>query len=545
MYNLFMEIDISKVPSSLGVYIWKNKYGKVIYVGKAKDLKYTMNQYLEVNSTPRNKVLLGNIDSFEIFTFENEIDVFAKEKELIEEHDPIFNIKIRPDKIYPYIEVKTGNKLTFTVSKTKKLNKAKYYGPFPDGNIARNIINLWKVIYDINGHEDYKKQKEIISKIDLLYSGNVKEAYTILLAKYKKDKSLEKELDFLRIIDLNTELLYRDGRNVDIINYFVHDDLITITITFIRSGVRGISINITNKLFNPYPATALTSFLTRYYNRNFIPDRILIPEENEWKDEIKIPLVTPEDDIEMKLMEEALVNSEVILMGTAEKFMGRIKEYGHALEFIKTNFDVRANSKLIEMLRITEFDDYNLVTVVQFLEGKPRAKGYRKYVLSKDLSAKQMVEHHINHKRLLHVVESDVLIVEGKEMLDSIKDLFETDYTKSLIAVDTVEGNIIETMINDEGEVMSIEFNSHIYNFVSYIRKELDKFTKGFHRSRNTNIILESKLDKFKYLTDIDKQNLYKAFKSYKRILNTDVSELGRILTITKAYKLSKEKEEV
>lgn len=544
MYNLFMKIDLSKVPSTLGVYVWKNKFNKVIYVGKAKNLKLTMSQYLEGNLTPRNKTLLENIDSFEIFAFDKEIDVLKKEHALIEEFDPIFNIKIRPVKIYPYIEVKTGKKITFTVSKTKKSSRAKYYGPFPDGKIARNIIELWKTIFDIDNNETLKSQKEILNKIDILYGGNLKEAYTKLLTKYKDDHSIEKQLDLLRNIDLNTELLYKDKRNIDVINYFVLDDLLSITIIFVREGVRGININIINKLFNPYPAGALTSFLSRYYNRNIVPDKVIIPTPIEWEDESTIPFSTPSDNVEHKLLQEALIYSESELLESAEKFLERIKYYGQALEFMKKNFDARANSKLIEMLRITEIENHKLITVVQFLNGSPRIKGYRKHVVPKEFTIKEAIEKHFDYKRKNHALASDILIVEGNEMLDNAKEFFTNDFNKSLIAIDSIEGKIIETMINDEGEVFKIEFNSHIYNFVSSIKKELDKFTKGFHKDRNNNIILETKLDKYKYLTDTDKQNLFKTFKSYKKIMSANISELGKVLNRTKASKLAKEKEE-
>lgn len=538
-----MTINLSDVPNKLGVYLWKNKYNKVIYVGKSKNLNYSMNQYMVGNLTSKNEILLKNIHSFEYFLFDSELETLKFEQNLIDEYEPIFNIKVRSKKIYPYIEVKIGTKLKFTVSKTKKFSKAKYFGPFNDGIEARKIINLWINTFDINFNENIDTQNKILKSIENLYSGNFREAYSLLLSKHKKNKNVIEDLTLLRNLDLNTEILYTDKRSIDVINYFVYDDLISICVTCIRKGVKGTTINIINKLFNPYPEDALIAFLSRYYSRNTIPDKVIIPFEIKWNIGLKANILTPSEDLESKLLNETQLNAEIDIMNTVEKFMNKIKAYGKALEFIKKNSNTRGNSRLIEYIKIVDEKEYKFVTFLQYLEGRPRIRGYKKYVINKDETIYDVLTKHHNIKKNNNKIVSDITIVEGEEDLSLAAPFFEKDFSRSLLAVSSKDGNIIDSLLNDEEEIFDIEFNSHIYNFLSTLKRESDKFNKNYHRAKKTGMILETKLDKYKFLTEVDKQNLFKYFKSYKSIMNANWEELGKIITRTKVSRFLKERE--
>lgn len=536
-----MTVDISQVPKTLGVYAWKNKYGKVIYVGKTKDLKTTMNQYLTGNLTPKNKVLLGNIDSFEIFKFKTEDEALEKEQELINMYEPIFNIKIRSTKIYPYIEIRKGEKLAMSVSKTKKATRHKFFGPFPNGKIAREVIELWKAIFDTDNVKGSKEQDKIIEKIDDFYKGELDFAYRILEEGNFENK--EFLLSVLTRIDNNTEVLFDDKRNLDVINYFVYDDLISVTITYVRKGVKGISANIINKMFTPFPEDAMIAFLSRYYSRNPIPDCVLIPFEADWNINIESTIRTPKSDVEHRLINDTLIHAESELMGTPEQFLDRIKEYAHAIEFMRMNFDTKSSTQIIEMIKLTDFSDHKLVTIAQYLDGQPRLKGFKRYFIDKDMNIKDALTIHLKEQRKKYNVEPDVIILENEAELNIVKDMFKDDASKSLITPLT-NGVIINALMNDEGEKIDIEFNSHIYNFLSTIKRELDRFTNAYHHGRTSDVILESKLDKFKFLNEIDKQKLFKTFKSYKRIMAATSEELGKVLSRTKASKLLKERGE-
>ncbi len=540
-----MNIDLSNVPNTLGVYYWKNKLDKVIYIGKSKNLRTTMGKYIEGNLTPRNKVLLSNINSFEFFTFDNEREALLFEQQSIQDYEPIFNIKIRPNKIYPYIEVKTGKEITFTVSKTKKHSKAIYYGPFPDGKVAREIINMWKVMLDITGKENLKEQKEIIESINEQYSGRLRNSYTSLLKKYKEGHDVEKELDILRAIDLNTNRLYDEDINIDVFAYFAHDDLLSIATTYVRKGVKGITSNCINKLFNPLPEEGLMAYISRYYSRNPLPDKVIIPFELNWDLEIKTKFVKPENDKEIKLMNETILQAEFELMSTTQSFLDGVKEYGHALDFMKKNTDIRSNAKIIEVLKITEEEGYKLATFTQFLEGKERLRGYKKYILTNEEDELDAAKKHIANKKKNHLRQLDILIVNGKEALEKIRPLFENDYTRSLISIDSKNGNIIDTLMNDEYEEFEVEFNSHIYNLLTKIKKTSDKLHKGYHRPRSKGYVVESKLDSFKFLNEIEKQKLVKHFKSYKKIMEATSEELGKIISRPKVMRLIKQREEI
>lgn len=536
-----MTVDISSVPETLGVYAWKNKYNKVIYIGKTKNLKAIMNQYLTGNLSPRNKVLLGNIDSFEIYECKTELEALKLEQEMIEQNDPIFNIKIRSTRIYPYIEVKKGKNLKLSVSKTKKVSNSTFFGPFPNGKTARDIIELWRVIFNTDEIVDRERQKETLKKMEVFFSGGNEFAYDLI----NKSDSNNKEylIDLVKSSNDKVEVLFKDKRNFDVFNFFVYDDLISVTITYIRNGIKGISANIINKMFAPLPEDAMIAFLSRYYSRNIVPDYVLIPFQSNWNINVGSPIRIPNNKVEYDLMNETLLSAESELMGTPEQFLNRIKEYAYAIEFMRKNFDTKSSTKIIEMMKITDLVGYKLVTVAQYLDGQPRLKGFKKYIINSESDINEAIDLHLKTIKEKHLIEPDVLILENESEMNKAINVFKSDNSKSLIAIST-NGIIIDSIINDEGDKIDIEFKSHIYNFISTIARELDKFSKGYHKSRTNNIILEAKLDNYKFLNEIDKQRLFKTFKSYKRIMSATSEELGKVLARSKALKLLKEKGE-
>ena len=134
-----------------------------------------------------------------------------------------------------------------------------------------------------------------------------------------------------------------------------------------------------------------------------------------------------------KLLNETILNAEYELMSTTQSFLGGVKEYGHALEFMRKNADVKSNAKIIEILKVTNENGYKLASFTQFIEGKERPKGYKRYILSSnELDA---YNYRLKNKKKNHLRQLDILIVEGNEALEIIKPSFKNDYTRSVVAI--------------------------------------------------------------------------------------------------------------
>ena len=136
--------QIAEVPTLPGVYLWRNAEGEVIYVGKAKQLRARMRQYVNYDDT-RAKIplLVEQIDSFEYIVAENEHEALVLEKNLINRYSPYFNADFKDDKSYPFIAITKGDLFpAIKYTREKHRPDTKYFGPYTDARAARTLIDV-------------------------------------------------------------------------------------------------------------------------------------------------------------------------------------------------------------------------------------------------------------------------------------------------------------------------------------------------------------------------------------------------------------------
>lgn len=143
--------QLASVPPLPGVYLWKDKNGAVIYVGKAKQLRARMRQYVNYQDT-REKIplLVSQIDSFEYIVVENEHESLVLEKNLIQQYSPYFNADFKDDKSYPFIALTTGD-IFPAIKYTRETHKpqTRYFGPYTDSRAARELVDITRRIVPI------------------------------------------------------------------------------------------------------------------------------------------------------------------------------------------------------------------------------------------------------------------------------------------------------------------------------------------------------------------------------------------------------------
>ncbi|MCL2709026.1 MAG: GIY-YIG nuclease family protein, partial [Defluviitaleaceae bacterium] len=175
MRRIGLEFDIKeelkKLPNKPGVYVMKDENGAVIYVGKAVNLHSRVRSYFQTSSVKheRLRVLSGNIDSFEYFVTDSEIEALVLECNLIKRHNPKYNIKLKDDKAYPYIKVTVNERLPrIIIARDRGRDRAKYYGPYMSGERVREIIGLIHDIWPIRKCQrvfprDYDKERPCLN----------------------------------------------------------------------------------------------------------------------------------------------------------------------------------------------------------------------------------------------------------------------------------------------------------------------------------------------------------------------------------------------
>lgn len=137
------EEKLKNLPSLPGVYLMKNKAGKIIYVGKSKCLKNRVSSYFSSysNLTRKTSMLVFNIYDFDIIVTSNEVEALILENKLIKKYNPKYNIKLKDAKTYPYIRINTESDFpTLSIAHTKSNKNSKYFGPYTSSIAAKNII---------------------------------------------------------------------------------------------------------------------------------------------------------------------------------------------------------------------------------------------------------------------------------------------------------------------------------------------------------------------------------------------------------------------
>lgn len=143
--------ELDSVPALPGCYLWKNAEGEVIYVGKAKQLRARMRQYVNFqDDRAKIPLLVDQIHSFEYLVVDNEHESLVLEKNLIKQHEPFFNADFKDDKSYPFIAL-TKSDVFPAIKYTRERHRAgtRYFGPFTDSRAARNLVDIARRIVPI------------------------------------------------------------------------------------------------------------------------------------------------------------------------------------------------------------------------------------------------------------------------------------------------------------------------------------------------------------------------------------------------------------
>jgi excinuclease ABC subunit C len=149
---------LSLLPNKPGCYLMKDKSGIIIYVGKAKNLKNRVSSYFNVKHTGKTEILVSNIVDFEYIITNSDLEALLLEINLIKKYDPKYNILLKDDKSYPYIEITNEKVPRLLIVRPNKKKKGKLFGPYPNVYAARKTIEILNRIYPLRKCSTYNKK---------------------------------------------------------------------------------------------------------------------------------------------------------------------------------------------------------------------------------------------------------------------------------------------------------------------------------------------------------------------------------------------------
>lgn len=416
---------LGNLPSRPGVYLMRDKGGKVIYVGKAKDLRARVRAYFN-NSDERSQVqfLVRRIRDFETLTTANEKEALILENNLIKQYKPRYNIRLKDDKSYLSIKVTTGH-LWPRIFATRKIVKdgSRYFGPFSSAVAARETIDIIEKHFLLRNCTDHnfknrsrpclqyqikrclapcvfpvseEEYRERVFQAILFIEGRQQELIAELKQKMReKSASLEFEAaakirDQIQAVEKTLEkqrMVSHWGSDQDIFGLYREGGFIEVQVLLVRQGkLTGNQSYSLEDLEFP-DQEVMGELLTQFYQGNrFVPDEILLPvalEDGEVRQEYlgerkgkKISILTPQRGDKRQLVEMAIDNARQSFSERHDQEKAREK----MLVELQSQLRLKQYPQRIECFDISTIHGAHAVgSMVTFINGEPDNNRYRHY----------------------------------------------------------------------------------------------------------------------------------------------------------------------
>ncbi len=566
---------LSQIPNLPGSYQMKNKDGIIIYVGKAKNLHKRVNSYFNRTQTGKTAKLVSEICDFSYIVTSSELEAFLLEINLIKEYDPKYNILLKDDKSYPYIEfiekpypkLKVSRYLTI-----KKRDHKKLFGPYPNAYAARRIVNLLNRLYPLKkcdgnpkkvclyyhigeclGYCEKKGSEEDILKMknDILdfLNGNDKilkdkimekmEAYSQAL-NFELAMELKKELDYINIVLDRQKITLQDFTNRDVVGYFFDHGYISVQILFLRNG------KLVGGHTDLFPVVSdlvseMESYLPAFYARHEIPKEIILPNEiltDVLMEYFEQKLFSPQKGQKKHILDMATENAKINLENELE------------LTLRKENLTESANEELKKILgldildRIDLFDNSNLFGdwsvsgMVVFKNGVPAKNEYRKYKISFDKNDDYNMMREVIYRRYQRALVErtelpNLIIVDGGiGQIHACKEILgELNLNIKVCGLKKNDKHRTNDLVDgDTLELVDIPRDSNVFHYLTRMQDEVHRYTITYHRTIRSKGSISSVLDGIPGIGAKRKKELIKKYGSVTNMESASVEELALVV---------------
>ena len=572
-----IEDKLAILPALPGCYLMKNKEGDIIYVGKAKKLKNRVRQYFVGAHDFKTTRLVSNIDDFEYIVCGSEKEALLLEINLIKKHTPPYNIMFMDDKSYPYLKLSKEKAPILRVVRNTKDKKAEYFGPFPDSSAAWETMKLLNQLYPLRKCKRLPKKEclyyhmgqclapcvkdidesvytQMALGIRKFFNGDVKEIVSNLYAEMQKaseemqfEKAKEK-LDLIHSIEHVTakqQIDFKDRKDRDVFGYYVDKGYISIQGFFLRGGKmleRTLSIT---PLYED-AMDAFVSFILQYYEANPLPSEILIPKEYDithLQEILNAKIIQPLRGDKLKLVEMVLVNAK----NAHQQKFELVERKDHRKEEAMKQLSALLKK---EIHRIELFDNshisgaFNVSGMVVFVDGEPSKKDYRTYRLKEYVSDLDSMKE-VVYRRYFRLLKErgrfpDLLIVDGGylqiEAAKEILDALDVDITLCGLVKD--DNHHTANLMDRNGNILPVERESSLFFLLTQMQDEVHRFAISFHRKLRGKAMTKSILDEVEGIGEVRKKEIWKQFKSLKRLKEASVEEIAEVIPLKVAEDL-------
>ena len=585
-----IDIQLQTLPASPGVYQFYNKDGKIIYVGKAINLKKRVSSYFHKNhENGKTRVLVKKIHTIKHIVVSTETDALLLENNLIKKYQPRYNVLLKDDKTYPWICIK--NERFPRVFSTRNLIKdgSEYFGPYTNIRTVRTLLDLIKGLYAIRTcnydlskdkieagkykvcleyhlgnckgpceeHQSLEAYNQQIKEIRELLKGNFKDSLVQFkeqmnkLAqemKFEEAQQIKEKIEVLENYQAKSTIVNPKISNVDVFSIVSDESFGYVNFLQLSYGaiIRAHTIEIKKKLEETDEELlelAVTELRTRF---NSLSNEIYVPFPIKVADKIKVTI--PKLGDKKRILELSERNAKYYRQ---ERFK-QIKIIDPDRHVKRIMGQMKKDLRLSEEPRHIEcFDNSNIqgtnpvAACVVFKDGKPSKKDYRHYNIKTvtgpdDFASMEEVVFR-RYKRLLEEEESlpQLIVIDGgKGQLSSALKSLDALGLRGKIAIIGIAKRLEEIYYPGDSIPMYLDKKSETLKIIQYLRNEAHRFGITFHRNKRSKAAINSELENIEGIGEKTANDLLKKFKSVKRIKEAPLEQITEVVGKSKAQKI-------
>jgi len=581
---------LKQLPTAPGIYLHKNAAGKIIYVGKAKNLRNRVRQYFQSsrNMEPKTRQMVKLIADFEFIVVDNEVEALVLESNLIKKHKPRFNVLLKDDKQYPHLKLTNEPYPKVVITRKIVRDGSHYYGPFLPAALARKTLDLINRAFQLRTCEieidgklprpclEYHLKRclgpcvkglctldeyqEAASDVKILLEGRNKELARELeqrMWRFSDDGKFElaaKYRDLRRTVlalGEQQKMATTAERDIDIFGFYREKQRLALQLFTMREGrIVGRREFFWEDLpeddsFNP--SEFLGEVLSQYYTTDYVPLEIHVPQDFDDRATLeralterrgrRVRIYDPKRGKNRHLVELVETNAKIafeqrfrVLKPDSEKVLGELQELlelGHFPQRIES-FDISNIS-----------GSENVAGIVVFENGKPARAEYRRFIIKSVEGANDFASMHEavfrRYKRALDEqkpIPQVVFIDGGKGQLSAAAAAMQELELTAVTLVGLVKppkrhSEISHLLIHGrEDRPIPFDRNSLAFRLILQIREETHKTAVEFHRKRREKRDFTSELSEIPGIGDKRKMKLLRQFGSIERIAKATVEEL-------------------
>ena len=586
-----LELQIQSLPDSPGVYQYYDKEDKILYVGKAKNLKKRVSSYFnKIHDTAKTNVLVKKIVTIKHIVVPTETDALLLENNLIKKLQPRYNVLLRDDKSYPWLCIK---KEPFPrVFSTRRMVKdgSEYFGPYTNFKTVSTILDLIKELYplrtcnyDLNqnniknhkfkvcleyhignckgpceGYESVENYQTQVEAIREILKGNFKASLKDFKIKmsdraaalhFEEAQKIKEKIEVLENYQSRSTIINPKITNIDVFSIVSDEGAAYVNFLQIAHGsiIRSHTLEIKKKLDETDEELLELAIIELRERFHLLSKEIIVPFEVEVGEHIKVTV--PQLGDKKQILELSIRNAKFYRIEQLKQLQIVDPDRHTNRIMAQMQKDLRLH---VEPRHIECFDNSNIqgtnpvAACVVFKDGKPSKKDYRHFNIKSvegpnDFASMEEVVYR-RYKRMLdeqQPLPQLIIIDGGKGQLSSALKSIDALELRGKIAIVGIAKRLEELFYPGDSAPLYLDKKSETLKVIQYLRNEAHRFGITFHRDKRSQSALNSSIESIPGIGEKTMLVLIQHFKSVKRLKLAPEKEISEVVGVSKAKKIT------